>query len=86
MPSSPGLLERFLEENSELTERVTSLSQERAALKHTLARSERQLRRAENELAKVATETENRPVHDVTSSNNNNYKVRVKLALIGMFV
>lgn len=69
MPSSPNLLERLLKENSELTERVTSLSQERATLKHRLAYLERQLRRAENELAKVTTETENRPISDVTSNS-----------------
>ncbi|XP_034381587.1 pericentrin isoform X4 [Cyclopterus lumpus] len=69
VPTSPSLLERFLKENSELTERVTSLSQERATLKHTLGCLERQLRRTESELAKVTTETENRPIHDVTSNN-----------------
>ncbi|XP_068574033.1 pericentrin isoform X2 [Cebidichthys violaceus] len=69
MPSSPSLPERLLKENSELTERVTSLSQERAALKHTLACMERQLRRTESELAKVTTETENRPINDVTSNS-----------------
>ncbi|KAL6105456.1 pcnt [Pungitius sinensis] len=67
--SSPSLLERLLKENSELTERVTSLSRDRAALKHTIACSERQLRCTENELAKVTTETENRPINDVTSSS-----------------
>ncbi|KAM7376064.1 hypothetical protein PAMP_005812 [Pampus punctatissimus] len=65
--SSSGLLETLLKENSELTERVTSLSQEGATLKHKLACLERQLRRTENELAKVTTETENRPINDVTS-------------------
>lgn len=69
MPSSPNLLERLLKENSELTERVTSLSQERATFKHRLTCLERQLRRTENELAKVTTETENRPINDVTSSS-----------------
>ncbi|KAM6917864.1 pericentrin isoform 2-T2 [Lycodopsis pacificus] len=68
VPSSPSLPERLLKENSELTERVTSLSQERVALKHTLACTERQLRRTENELAKLTTETENRP-NDVTSNS-----------------
>uniref|UniRef100_A0AAQ4QNG3 Pericentrin/AKAP-450 centrosomal targeting domain-containing protein n=1 Tax=Gasterosteus aculeatus aculeatus TaxID=481459 RepID=A0AAQ4QNG3_GASAC len=67
--SSPSLLERLLKENSDLTERVTSLSRDRATLKHTLACSERQLRCTENELAKVATGTENRPINDVTSSS-----------------
>lgn len=69
MPSSPNLLERFLKENSELTERVTSLSQERATLKHRLACLERQLRHTESELAEVTTETENRPINDVTSNS-----------------
>lgn len=57
-----------------MTERLTSLSQERATLKHRLTLLERQLRRTENELAKVTTETENRPISDVTS----NSKVRIK--------
>ncbi|XP_051244571.1 pericentrin isoform X2 [Dicentrarchus labrax] len=69
MPSSPNLLERLLKDNSELTERVTSLSQERATLKHRLTGLERQLRRTENELAKVTTETENRPINDVISNS-----------------
>ncbi|XP_076604354.1 pericentrin isoform X2 [Chaetodon auriga] len=69
MPSSPNVLERLLKENLELTERVTSLSQERATLKHRLTCLERQLRRAENELAKVTAETENRPISDVTSNS-----------------
>ncbi|KAE8290088.1 Pericentrin Kendrin Pericentrin-B [Larimichthys crocea] len=68
-PSSSDLLERLLKENSELTERVTSLSQERATLKHKLTCLERQLRRTENERAKVAAETENRPINDVTSNS-----------------
>uniref|UniRef100_UPI0037E7F2AE pericentrin isoform X2 n=1 Tax=Semicossyphus pulcher TaxID=241346 RepID=UPI0037E7F2AE len=68
-PSSPKLLERLLEENLELTERVTSLSQERATLKHRLTCLERELRRTENELAKVTTESENRPIHDVASNS-----------------
>ncbi|TKS86788.1 Pericentrin Kendrin [Collichthys lucidus] len=68
-PSSSDLLERLLKENSELTERVTSLSQERATLKHKLTCLERQLRRTENELAKVTAETENRPINDVTSNS-----------------
>lgn len=49
-----------MKENSELTGRVTTLSDERATLKHTLACQERQLRRSENELTKITTETENR--------------------------
>ncbi|KAF7667502.1 hypothetical protein LDENG_00056390 [Lucifuga dentata] len=61
LSSSSGLVEGLLKENSELTERVTVLSEERAALKHTLTCLERQLCRSENELAKVTTETENRP-------------------------
>ncbi|GLD47932.1 A-kinase anchor protein 9-like protein [Lates japonicus] len=69
LSSSSSLLERLLKENSELTERVTSLSQERATLKHRLTLLERQLRRTENELAKVTTETENRPINDVTSNS-----------------
>ncbi|XP_042356085.1 pericentrin isoform X2 [Plectropomus leopardus] len=68
-PPSPGLLERLLKENSELMERVTSLSQERATLKHRLTCLERQLQRTENELAKVTAETENRPINDVTSNS-----------------
>ncbi|XP_041668237.1 pericentrin isoform X2 [Cheilinus undulatus] len=66
---SPKLLEHLLEENSELTERVTSLSQERATLKHRLTCLERELRRTENELAKVTTETENRPINDFTNNS-----------------
>lgn len=56
-------------ENSDLTEQLTSLSRERATLKHRLAYLERQLRRAEAELTKVTTETENRPVYDGTNNN-----------------
>ncbi|KAM4625822.1 pericentrin [Polymixia lowei] len=66
LPSS-GLVERLLKENSELTERVTTLSQERVTLKHALTCLERRLRRSENELAKVTTETENRPINDAAS-------------------
>ncbi|XP_028995899.1 pericentrin isoform X2 [Betta splendens] len=70
LPStSSNLLEKLLKENSDLTERVTSLSQERATLKHRFTLLERQLRRTENELAKVTTETENRPISDVTSNS-----------------
>ncbi|XP_030575002.1 pericentrin isoform X2 [Archocentrus centrarchus] len=69
MPSkSSNLLETLLKENSELTKRVTSLSQERATLKHKLTCLERQLRRTENELTKVTTETENRPINDMSSN------------------
>lgn len=66
---SPDTLETLLKENSELTERVTSLSQEKASLKHTLASLERQLRRTESELAKVSTDSENRPISDLTSNS-----------------
>ncbi|KAK2826430.1 hypothetical protein Q5P01_020644 [Channa striata] len=69
MSSASNLLEKLLKENSELTERVTSLSQERANLKHRLTLLERQLRRTENELAKVAAETENRPITDLTNNS-----------------
>lgn len=68
MPSAK-LLERLLMENSDLTERLTFLSQERATLKHRLAYLERQLRRAEAELTKFTTEAENRPVYDGTNNN-----------------
>ncbi|XP_026194895.1 pericentrin-like isoform X2 [Anabas testudineus] len=67
--SSSKLLEKLLKENSDLMERVTSLSQERATLKHRLTLVEQQLSRTENELAKVTTETENRPITDVTSNS-----------------
>lgn len=73
MPPASGMLDRLLNENSELTEQVTSLSQERATLKHRLLYLER-LRHSKNELAKVTSETENRPISDVTS----NHKVRRK--------
>lgn len=69
MLSSSNLLETLLKENSELTERVTSLSQERATLKHRLTYLERELRRTEDELTKVTAETENRPIYDVTSNS-----------------
>ncbi|KAM4541725.1 pericentrin isoform 3-T3 [Odontesthes bonariensis] len=67
--SSSDLLETLLKENSELSERMASLTQERASYKHRLACLERQLRRTETELAKVTTESENRPVSDVTNSS-----------------
>ncbi|XP_070402930.1 pericentrin isoform X4 [Nothobranchius furzeri] len=67
-PSS-SLLESLLKENSTLTEQVTSLSRERTTYKNRLTCVEKQLRRAENELAKVAAETENRPVNDATSNS-----------------
>ncbi|XP_068194522.1 pericentrin [Antennarius striatus] len=69
MQSSSNLLGRLLKENSELTEHVTSLSEERATLKHRLTCMERQLRSRENELTKVATETENRPISDNFSNS-----------------
>ncbi|KAI9528762.1 hypothetical protein NQZ68_017360 [Dissostichus eleginoides] len=68
MPSSQNLLERMMKENSELTKHVTSLSQEKATLKHRLTFLERELRLTENELAMVTTETENRPINDVISN------------------
>ncbi|XP_069391966.1 pericentrin isoform X4 [Paralichthys olivaceus] len=67
-PSST-LLEKLLSENSELTERMTSLSQERATHKHRLTFLERQLRHSENQLAKVTAETENRPINDVINNS-----------------
>lgn len=72
----------MLKENSELTDRVTSLSQEKASLRHTLASLERQLRRAESELARVSTDSENRPVSDLTS----NSKVSTRLLrVVGLY-
>uniref|UniRef100_A0A3Q3W5J8 Pericentrin/AKAP-450 centrosomal targeting domain-containing protein n=1 Tax=Mola mola TaxID=94237 RepID=A0A3Q3W5J8_MOLML len=65
----PMLLNCYKMNNSELTERMASLSQERATLKHRLAGLERQLRRTESELAKATIETENRPINDVTSNS-----------------
>uniref|UniRef100_A0A3Q4I7N9 Pericentrin n=1 Tax=Neolamprologus brichardi TaxID=32507 RepID=A0A3Q4I7N9_NEOBR len=47
----------------------SKLFQERATLKHKLTCLERQLRRTENELAKVTAETENRPVYDISSQS-----------------
>ncbi|XP_054652131.1 pericentrin isoform X3 [Dunckerocampus dactyliophorus] len=67
--ASSRLLERTVSENSELTQRVTLLSQERTALKHKLSYMERQLRRAENELLNVATERENIPISDMAHHN-----------------
>ncbi|XP_068608225.1 pericentrin [Brachionichthys hirsutus] len=69
MHPSSDLLGRLLKENSELTERVTSLSQDRATLKHRLAYVERQLRSREDELSEVVAETENRPISDVSSNS-----------------
>lgn len=82
MPPASGMLDRLLNENLELTEQVTSLSQERATLKHRLMYLERQLRHSENELAKVTSETENRPISDVTS----NHKVRRKYSYMSNLV
>ncbi|XP_041827485.1 pericentrin isoform X2 [Melanotaenia boesemani] len=71
MPSTSlsNQLETLLKENTTLTERVASLSQERATYKHKLTCLERQLRCTENKLAKVTTETENRPVNNVTNNS-----------------
>uniref|UniRef100_A0A673B4S6 Pericentrin n=1 Tax=Sphaeramia orbicularis TaxID=375764 RepID=A0A673B4S6_9TELE len=69
MSASSALLEKLLKENSDLTEQVTSLSQERSSLKHRLTWLEQQLQRTEGELAKVTAETENRPVNDISSHN-----------------
>ncbi|XP_031414935.1 pericentrin isoform X2 [Clupea harengus] len=41
--SSSGMMERLLRENSELSERLTQLSEERVSLKHTLSCLEREL-------------------------------------------
>ncbi|XP_015248198.1 PREDICTED: pericentrin-like isoform X1 [Cyprinodon variegatus] len=68
-PSSSSLLERVLKENSELTEQVMSLSQEKAVYKSRLTSLEKQLRRTECDLAKVATETENQPISDAGSNS-----------------
>ncbi|KAJ8003709.1 hypothetical protein DPEC_G00151130 [Dallia pectoralis] len=57
--SSSALVEKLLRENSDLSKRVTELSQERVNLKHSLSSLERQLRRAE---------TENKPSADLNSS------------------
>ncbi|XP_061599182.1 pericentrin isoform X2 [Cololabis saira] len=71
MPSmmSSNLLETLLKDNSQLTERLTSLNQERTTYRHKLTSLERQLRRSENELAKVTAETENRPINDLASNS-----------------
>ncbi|KAL1021956.1 hypothetical protein UPYG_G00020370 [Umbra pygmaea] len=57
--SSSALVERLLKENSDLSTRVTELSQERVNLKHILSGLERRLRQAESE---------NRPKADVNNS------------------
>ncbi|KAK5617014.1 hypothetical protein CRENBAI_016494 [Crenichthys baileyi] len=74
--SSSDLLESLVKENSELTQRVTTLSQERATYKGRLANLEKQLRRTECELAKVTTETENRPISDSVNSRLQRYYER----------
>uniref|UniRef100_A0A3Q3BRR7 Pericentrin n=1 Tax=Haplochromis burtoni TaxID=8153 RepID=A0A3Q3BRR7_HAPBU len=74
----------------------SKLFQERATLKHKLTCLERQLRRTENELAKVTAETENRPVYDISSQSKRYlraesfrkalvYQKRYLLLLIGGF-
>lgn len=60
-------METLLKKNSELTERVASLSQERSTYRNRLTCLETQLRRTEKELAMVAAETENRPINDSSS-------------------
>ncbi|XP_023208004.1 A-kinase anchor protein 9-like isoform X1 [Xiphophorus maculatus] len=62
--SSSNLLQTLLKENSDLTERLSSVSQESATFKSRLAILEKQLQRKQSELAKVTTETENQPVSD----------------------
>ncbi|XP_008397956.1 pericentrin isoform X2 [Poecilia reticulata] len=62
--SSSNLLQTLLKENSDLTEHLTSVTQESATFKSRLAILEKQLQRKESELAKVTTETENQPVGD----------------------
>ncbi|KAM4723553.1 pericentrin isoform 2-T2 [Anableps anableps] len=75
--SSPNLVETLLKENSELTERLTSLSQERATYKSRLASLEKQLRRTESELTRVTTETETQTISDsVTHSRLQGYYER----------
>uniref|UniRef100_M4A5V3 Pericentrin n=1 Tax=Xiphophorus maculatus TaxID=8083 RepID=M4A5V3_XIPMA len=59
-----SLLPTLLKENSDLTERLSSVSQESATFKSRLAILEKQLQRKQSELAKVTTETENQPVSD----------------------
>lgn len=77
-PSSSSLLERVLKENSELTEQVMSLSQEKAVYKSRLTSLEKQLRRTECDLAKVATETENQPISDAGSNS------RVRIIILSL--
>ncbi|XP_028293241.1 pericentrin-like [Gouania willdenowi] len=66
--SQSNLLENLVKDDSELSENVTSLIQERDNLKLRLAQLERRLRHTESELAKVTTATESRPINDVTSN------------------
>ncbi|KAM9786838.1 pericentrin isoform 2-T2 [Syngnathus typhle] len=66
--TSPSQLEKILSENAQLTRSVTSLGQEKSALKHKVSYLERQLHRAENELAKMASESENIPVNEMAPS------------------
>ncbi|XP_047200841.1 pericentrin isoform X3 [Girardinichthys multiradiatus] len=74
--SSSDLFESLVKENSELTQRVTTLSLERATYKGRLANLEKQLRRTECELAKVTTETENQPISDSVNSRLQRYYER----------
>ncbi|MED6278349.1 hypothetical protein CHARACLAT_022792, partial [Characodon lateralis] len=74
--SSSDLLESLVKENSELTQRVTTLSQERTTYRGRLANLEKQLRRTECELAKVTTETENQPISDSVNSRLQRYYER----------
>ncbi|XP_051942198.1 pericentrin isoform X2 [Hippocampus zosterae] len=61
-------LEKILSKNAELTHTLRSLSQEKIALKHKVTCLERQLYRAENELAKVPIESENIPISEMAPS------------------
>uniref|UniRef100_A0A3P9JDG0 Pericentrin n=1 Tax=Oryzias latipes TaxID=8090 RepID=A0A3P9JDG0_ORYLA len=74
--SSSNLLEKLLKENSELNERITSLSQEKSTYKHRLSTLEKQLRRTESELSAANTERENRPIGDPSSSRLQRYYER----------
>ncbi|XP_043999044.1 pericentrin isoform X2 [Gambusia affinis] len=67
--SSSNLLQTLLKENSDLTQRLTLVSQESATFKSRLASLEKQLQRKESELAKVTTERENQPVSDPVCHN-----------------
>ncbi|XP_061699443.1 pericentrin isoform X2 [Syngnathoides biaculeatus] len=67
--SSSTLLEKLQSDNAELTRSVTSLRLERTSLKQKITCLERQLQRAEHELAKVATESENIPVNGMTPNH-----------------